>query len=542
MKKWRIALALSASVAFAGAAEAKGPSIWVQCDGYPKPTASGVKLLRGLAALGTLGLTGLPETFNPEGRAHGEAGVAACTAALADSAASGNWLRRVTLGQGLAIHQLEAKKPEAALAAIDAALAAAGENRSNPYFARSSGVSLDILRGIALLQLGRAEEGLASVRRAAEARPWSARVKIVALGMLGLDPAVEPVEFTLAEELRRLDPSSAKVPASMYLRGGRYAEAWRLYKAQMAMGTEAGETISDSGLPVRQLKSDFTDQLLAAFAAARAGEGAAANEIMEGALKEARASAAILAKFRGEVAGPQLAEHEKALTAGIERWRGAVDAAALLAAGDAAGAQAKLIAGTEWPASPLLGDLAADIRARLPADQRKGLVAIEPAELRAKLGDNREAALARMVGMDLFEILPQPEDENRLNGFSKQIGFGLKGTGFKSKKLPSGLTRIEFVGTVSSPMAVEEMTMLRAARLATEAGHKGFKVEKRSDYSRYSQMTYNGTPVGKKTLAGYMTQVEVRFVDDLADPSAVDAAALAAALGPIYIRPAQPKR
>jgi hypothetical protein len=165
------------------------------------------------------------------------------------------------------------------------------------------------------------------------------------------------------------------------------------------------------------------------------------------------------------------------------------------------------------------------------------MVAMDMAALRAKMGDDRDERLARLVSLDLFDVLPQPETESRLNGFSKQIGFGLKGTGFKSKTLPSGLTQIEFSGSVSSPLAVEEMTMLRAARLASEKGHKGFKVEKRSDFSRYMQMTRNGIPMGERTLAGYLTRIEVRFTDDLSDPAAIDAAALSAALSPVYIRP-----
>jgi hypothetical protein len=51
------------------------------------------------------------------------------------------------------------------------------------------------------------------------------------------------------------------------------------------------------------------------------------------------------------------------------------------------------------------------------------------------------------------------------------------------------------------------------------------------------QMTRNGIPMGERTLAGYLTRIEVRFTDDLSDPAAIDAAALSAALSPVYIRP-----
>jgi hypothetical protein len=214
-----------------------------------------------------------------------------------------------------------------------------------------------------------------------------------------------------------------------------------------------------------------------------------------------------------------------------------VVAATHLSAGDAAAAQATLLAATSWPATPLLADLAADIRAKLPPEARKGLVAIEPAELRAKVQGDPQARLDALAGPALFELLPEPEDEDRLNGFSGQFGLGLKSTGFEDKLLPSGLTMIEFVGSVSSPLAVEEMTLLRAARLALKGGHKGFVIEKRDDFTRQRTMTMNGIPTGPSTHAGYMTRIEVRFVDDLGDARAIDAAALDRALSPLYARP-----
>lgn len=536
MKALRIALAAAAALTLAATAEAKKPSLWAKCDGYPKPESTATKVAKGLAALGTLGLSGLPESFNASHRAPGEAGVEACTTALADpDAASVSWIRKVTLNQWLAIHQLEAKRPEAALAALDAAVAAAsGPNATDPMFVRSTGVTLDVLRSITLLRLGRTDEGLASARRAASARPWSARVQILALGLLGLDQAVEPTEYAIADRLRSIDPSALSISGSMYVRGGRYAEAWALYKAKRAQAPPV--ELSKSGLPLVSFKADFDDDLLAAFAAARSGEREAATAIFTQTIAEAKASAGQLAAFRRETDADQLKQHELSFIAPIERWRPMVDAAGLLASGDAAAAQDALLAAAEWPASPLLTSLISDLRAKLPAEARKGLVSIDPAATQAKLMEDSARRIDRIVGADIFEMLPEPEDEGRLNGFSKQFGLGLKPTGFKSKKLENGLTRIEFVGSVSSPLAVEEMTLLRAARLALESGNKGFVVEKRSDFTRWSQMTMNGSPIGNRTLAGYMTQIEVRFVPDAAMPGAIDAAALEAELAPIYVR------
>ncbi|HEX8241747.1 MAG TPA: hypothetical protein VF574_18575 [Allosphingosinicella sp.] len=537
MKATYTALAAAAALAFAGAAEAKTPSLWVQCDGYPKPESRGTKIVKGLAAVSTLGIFGVPETFNPDGRAAGEAGVAACTAALADpAAASAPWIRRVTLNQGLAVHQLEAKRPEAALAALDAAVAAAGANAADPYYARSTGVSLDLLRALALFGLGRDQEGAASALRAAEARPWSARAQILALTMLAADRAVTPAQLAVVERLVRIDPSSGEMPGSLYLRAGRYPEAWAwLKKSYDRRRADPGGGMVDRALRLAVIDPRPADYLIA-FAAARAGDKAGSDAVLAELQSSAKATIDRLAAAKVPTPPDRLAQVEAMLFRPRDQWQPMIDAANLLAAGDAAAAQERLVSATEWPAPPLLIGLVRDLRSKLPPAARKGLVAIDPDLTEGKVAPSPEARLARLANAAVFESLPEPEDENRLNGFSRQFGLGLKSTGFKSKTLDTGLTRIEFVGSVSSPLAVEEMTLLRAAQLARESGRKGFVIEKRSDYTRYSQMTMNGTPVGPQRLAGYMTRIEVRFTDE-PDPAAIPAAALIDTLAPIYIRP-----
>jgi hypothetical protein len=531
-----IPAATAAAVFLAAPALAKGASIWLQCDGYPKPEDSGVKIVKGLAALSTLGIFGIPEHYDPDKRAFGEAGVAACQEALANgAAASGPWIRRVTLNQALAIHQLEAKKPEAALAAVVAARAAAGENASNPYYARSTGVSLDLLETVAQLQLGHVREGVATTRRAAAARPWSIRVQATALAMLSWDDSFDEQKLLVVDRLRRLNPGSNQLAGDLLLRAGRYKEAWELLRpAALRQGpakSAIAAFVEQSGMPV------------AAFAAARAGDKQGSDAVVAKITESAHAvllppdKAKLPAGFKPVVSTIQ----EKQLLAPLERWRPMIDAANLLNAGDARAAQDRLLSVSSWPGVPLLADLVADIRAKLPEKERRGLVLIDPKDIRGKVSEAPATRMERIHASELFKILPEPEDETRLNAFSKQFGLGLKPTGFKDKKLDSGLTRIEYVGSVSSPVAVEEMTLLRAAQLALAAGQKGFVIEDRADYTRMRQMTMRGMPVGTPTLAGYMTQLDVRFTD-LSDPRAVDAAKVAAELKPVYARPEPARR
>lgn len=544
MKILHSALGAAAALALAGTADA-APSVWAQCDGYPKPESSGTKIARGIAMIGTLGLAGVPKDYDPDRRARGDAGVAACTAALADpDAASGPWIRRVTLNQYLAVHHLEANRPEAALAALDSAAAAAQGNAADPFYARSTGVSLDLLRALALFGLGRDEEGTAIALRAAAARPWSARAHMLALSMLKVDPAMPPAEIALIERLTRLDPSSAELPGTLYLLAGRPSEAWSfLKKAWDNRPAEKESAGPPSFMPAsirRGLAAATIDprskDYLFAFAAARAGDKAGSDSILADIAASGQATIERLKGGKRPTPPEELAKIEAMLRVPRDQWQPMIDSANLLAAGDAAAAQERLIAASSWPAAPLLIGLVRDLRDKLPPEARKGLVAIDPAVIERKAGTTTATGLARLSVQPVLEALPEPEDENRLNAFSRQFGLGLKKTGFKSKKLPSGLTRIEYAGSVSSPLAVEEMTLLRAAQLAAEAGHKGFVIEKRNDYTRYRQMMQYSVPVGAPDLAGYMTRIEVRFTDDLTG-DAIPAAGLIKALAPIYIRP-----
>ena len=524
---------------------AKEPSIWVKCDGYAKPEPGGVKLAKGLAALSTLGIFGIPESFHPHNRAQGGAGVTACKTALAaPELEAENWLRRVRLNQALAIHYLEGDNPDGALTALDAAVSAAGDNASHPMYARSTGVSLDLLRSYVLLRLGRAEESDGVARRASAARPYSARVQMMALGMMALDGKGDDLG-SVADRVHALDPARADDLAFYYLRDRRYNRAWALLSAARAVKPKEG---GQAGLFNARRTNEA---MVAAFVAARVGQRDDAERIIAEERAAIAATVEMLAKMKLRLADPgaqatspdapaadaKPQTDSDLLSAPIERWGPLIAAAGKLAADDHRAAQTALIAGTSFPMNVMLTDLVADIRTAVPAAERKGIVAIDPADLRAKLNAAQEDKIGQIKGKDLFEMLPEPEDEKQLNSYSKQAGWGLKPTGFRHKAQDDGTPHIEFVGSSSSPLAVEEMTLLRAADLALQAGKAGFTIEKRNDYSRMRQMTYGGTPIGQASLAGYMTTVDVRFTDDAGAARFQDAATIRAALAPIYIRP-----
>ena len=106
--------------------------------------------------------------------------------------------------------------------------------------------------------------------------------------------------------------------------------------------------------------------------------------------------------------------------------------------------------------------------------------------------------------------------------------------GFRSTPNEDGSIKVEYTGNTTSGPVVQEMTLLRAAELAREAGKSHFHVVGRNDYQRYLTQTMNGVPMNR-TLTGYKTELTIRLLGEgegIAD--ALDAVAVIDALGPVY--------
>ena len=117
-----------ASTGTASAQSAEKPgSAYVQCDGQPNNVTGGETAARFIGAVTLLGIFAPPpEAADASKRKFGAAGVAACSTLLAGDKQEGNPARRVGLFLGRAIHQIEAKNYDAAIA--DVALARQAAN------------------------------------------------------------------------------------------------------------------------------------------------------------------------------------------------------------------------------------------------------------------------------------------------------------------------------------------------------------------------------------------------------------------------------
>ena len=141
-------------------AKAEG-SLYVQCDGNPNNMTTGESVARLLSLAAVVGLLAPPpESADASKRKFGADGVAACSAIVDGDKAEGNAQRRVALILARALHRIEAKDYDAAIADVGQARAEAEAAKltDDPYFNRSTGLSFDQVEAAALVRLGRVEE------------------------------------------------------------------------------------------------------------------------------------------------------------------------------------------------------------------------------------------------------------------------------------------------------------------------------------------------------------------------------------------------
>jgi hypothetical protein len=139
----------------------KGPSLHVQCDGFPNNMSSGESAARILGAVTLLGLFApSPEAADVSKRKFGKEGIEACDAVLIGEKAENTLSRKLELTMARAVHKIEAKQYDAALGDVAMARAIANEGgfTKDPYFQRSVGNGLNQLEAAALIRQGKGLE------------------------------------------------------------------------------------------------------------------------------------------------------------------------------------------------------------------------------------------------------------------------------------------------------------------------------------------------------------------------------------------------
>ncbi len=459
------AAALALMVACAGSAPAlaqaakaeKVPSLHVQCDGNPNNMSAGETAARLIGAITLLALFAPPpENADPDKRKFGAEGVSICSMLIDGEKREANDYRRINLILGRAIHRIEAKDYDGAVA--DAALArsqaeAAGF-MANPYYVRSQGRAFDLIAAAALYRAGKTLEA----RDAALANLHDARFLFTPLlrvpEYLLLDPIESPREAEFNGWRSRLGIGVAS-QAERLEEWGQFTDAAAVREAHVDFNKRTVPELRSSAVMARS-----------AIALALAGNA----ELSDTRIAEARANA-----DKRRAAG----DTERDASEIVELF----DLHAIIRQsqrGELAAARRLFAARSQWVAASFgsVVEVTRRLRTGATADEMIGGLSRDPEALwKERLETRRAEALAKDTdNATLFRLIPSVDSAAAYRGLSKQVWRT-----DKSKLV------IELKDDSKSKLKMERMFhygadfdalfpayALHAALLAKSRGHQGF--------------------------------------------------------------------
>jgi hypothetical protein len=210
------------SPVLAAPARGSGPSLYVQCDGFPNNATSAGTVARLVAITALVGLF-LPqrEQADMSKRLSGKEGVDACTAALFGKGTSeSNPARRTELMFARAIHQIEAKNYDAAIADAREAAKDQPAFSSGTGYRLSYGLSAIEIEVMALLSAGKTKEAHAKALELANAAPYDYINMQRSTRYLRLTGAYGAPEAAFFDAYVRLNPIALRDRADLRLING----------------------------------------------------------------------------------------------------------------------------------------------------------------------------------------------------------------------------------------------------------------------------------------------------------------------------------
>lgn len=206
-RTWCAAVAIMLLAAVPGPAKAASRSSdpAYLCDGRLAPASGSEEITQAVVTAATLGVVGILFPFaddNPQ-PARGKDGIAACDQA---SAMATHPVKRAELRLARAIHHLETRDYEAALADARSASALAGEHAQEPGYRRTMGVAQLNVEAVALYGLNRWLEAEDVALRMAAAAPWNLRVQRRATELLSFSRPLAAADRAFFERAGRLNP------------------------------------------------------------------------------------------------------------------------------------------------------------------------------------------------------------------------------------------------------------------------------------------------------------------------------------------------
>lgn len=449
---------VQAAWAQAAAPAEKPVQLHVQCDGMPDNVTAGETAARLLGAFTLLALFAPPpEQADPSKRKFGAEGVAVCTRLIDGDKKETNAPRRIGLIMARAIHQIEAKNYEAAIA--DAALgrseATAAGLMADPYFARSRGRGFDQIEAAALFRMGKLAEASEAALRTNPLIQYSLAPQLLTVdyGAMLRQPA--DTELTNLDWRARLYPSYSYQRAAELELLARFADAARVRDAFVDFDRVNTPDINSSA-----------GMAQAAITYALAGNKERAAEQ----IAEARANAA-KRKADGKP------DPNKSEVIELFDLYGIID----MSATDAKTARRLFSARSQWVSTSLgtVIEVSRRLREGAAPDELIGGLAHDGSQL---WKDHVDSETAEMTAKDkdnatLFRLMPYPMTASAWELMSKQVWNTAKSKillkpGKPDKDNNSKLETLFYYGL--SPSVAMDAYVLHAALLAKSRGQAGF--------------------------------------------------------------------
>ncbi len=544
----------------ASGAKAADSDPFRSCDGYGPPTGHGDGMIKE-----TFGLFAATLNTRRTTPLLGGVGVEACDRALADSRLRPDqWRRRVSLIRARAIHDLAAGKEGDALADLDKAEAAA-QDAADPFYKRSLGLGIELVRAYALAQTGRMTDAEKLLSEVVRTRPFNRQILFAAMAVT-IDPRSAVGGVPIGESLARLDPRTIDLLYLAAFDAEDFAQAIALQPQLVPPSRPLDRGGKGLWIRMQEVQNLAAEYGFTAERRARLAYALVATGRTEEAKREIEAAKAYLAA-KTPAAFPPLAAGETPTTetmddrtlnrividalrpvqTSLEDWQKLIDWR--LEIEQPGGAQ-KVLAGLTPLSLPITGaqlDFLVAMRRHIGED--RGLDQ-SIANARERLSPHHDRGLEVKL---LFEGLPHAEVQQRIPAYRKanspllvHLWGGVNG--FSSHDDPSGEVVVSFLSEESSATVVEEMALLRAADLARERGKTGIVIKGRSDYQR-TEDTYEYRRLVRSEPKGYSTELRLELVDAANPPAAyrttpwrvIPVQDVLDVLGDTYIAPAKEK-
>jgi hypothetical protein len=524
------------------------------CDGFlqppkPKNLLQTLFLVKG-GSIGAQRLTNI---------ALGRNGVTACDTALVDPLLTdGDWMRRVSLLQARAVHQLASGQTEAALADLAKAEAAAREP-NDPYYRRSIGLGNDIVRAFALRAQERHGEADALIEKVLKERPYNRQIAIALLALtpdltavVAGEPALLPVarlqpkliDTIFAEHFRRRDFAAMAALFQHLQPPTRTLDRGAVSRLSTDLAEDRNELVSALFMAERHAELAYARAALGDAAGARAELTRAESSVNQiRALPpvptgEKEGKKARTVRLMNTLAVGAAAKHKERLA----QWKEMVELRIKVGEGETPDSFEQL---PKLIPNPAALDLLISIHARRPdfagAD---GVIAELEKKTASEPFQRSEALQLLWAGLPYSEAAEKISTFRKANSPFAQIMWGGV-SGFKTKANPDGSVTVSFTSTKSNGTVVEEMALLRAADYAREQGKNGLVIKSRADFQRTIVYGYYGVASGPGTPDGYSTDLVIEPVDKANLPPlyrsapwrVLDAQAVIDRLEPIYRAP-----